>query len=351
MKENLITLAARDNYPLQVKISEPDHSGSSAVIFVNGSGPNTYDNKRQMPDGSFFNYFDMFAKEFTKLGVAFCRYSSRGTYPGDKPQFFADINAEEYKTYLPHTSVSDVEVMVEHLNGMGYSKIFLLGWSEGTIIAPLVALNNNVKIEMLLLAGYCNINVMDNLKWQLNGNTAIITFREYLDYDRKGYISKEDFKEDRYGVRKVFFGKEKFRKLDINRDGKLTAEDFAPDNQKHFKNMLDAIERNDDEWLMQNHGVTLTSGWFKEHGALDDNRVTLPKLDLPIHIFAGDFDASTPIFHADDIDSVFQNLGKSNLTVHRFKNHNHDLNYMNYIIKHEPSEGIKAIFDIVEQSI
>lgn len=36
------------------------------------------------------------------------------------------------------------------------AKIVLLGWSEGTIIAPLVAERNNVEISSLMLAGYCN---------------------------------------------------------------------------------------------------------------------------------------------------------------------------------------------------
>jgi pimeloyl-ACP methyl ester carboxylesterase len=90
---------------------------------------------------------------------------------------FADINDTEYKKYLPSNSVKDIEAIVLHLknkNKYKNSRIFLLGGSEGTIIAPLAALNNNVRIDGLLLFGYCNENLKDTLTWQLSGNSELI---------------------------------------------------------------------------------------------------------------------------------------------------------------------------------
>ena len=54
-------VAAHDGYQLEVKIDFPPNSKSIAV-FCQGSGPNTYDNHREL-SGRHFNYFDLFADE------------------------------------------------------------------------------------------------------------------------------------------------------------------------------------------------------------------------------------------------------------------------------------------------
>ena len=54
---------AHDNYKLEVKIDYPGKS-DGIVIFCHGSGPNTYDNPREI-EGKHFNYFDLFADEFS----------------------------------------------------------------------------------------------------------------------------------------------------------------------------------------------------------------------------------------------------------------------------------------------
>ncbi|HIU29415.1 MAG TPA: hypothetical protein IAD50_03860 [Candidatus Egerieisoma faecipullorum] len=345
MTERILSLRAADGYGILLKLSEPEKKGRKAVVFVNGSGPNTYDNKRQLPDGTLFSYFDLFASQFTNRKIAFCRYSTRGVFPGEQPPLFAEINEKEYQTYLPHTSVSDIEAIVLYLNRIGYDKIFLLGWSEGSILAPLVVRNEAVKIDALLLAGYCNENLKKILTWQLTGNASLIFYRRLFDYHRRGYISREDFEEDRFHVRDQLFGGHSFAEIDLDHDGILTEKDFAPASIEHLNAMLRAIESNDDEWLKNNHSVRLTSAWFKEHFSLKPNKKILPRLNLPIHIFSGEYDMMTPSFYADDIESEFAKRGKTNLTVHRFQNHDHDLNYMHYIVYGKISEGIMAILN------
>ena len=226
--------------------------------------------------------------------------------------------------------------------------MYFLGWSEGTIISPLVALNNNVKVDGLLLCGYCNENLLDTFVWQQNGNASIIFCRRYFDYDRKGYITKSDFEEDRYHKKEAFFGDLTFEQIDIDGDGKLTAADFAPVCIEHMKSVLSAVERSDDEWLKNNHGVRLTSEWWKEHFSLEPNKNVLPRLDLPIHIFSGEYDYMTPLFHSKDIEQIFKKLGKTNLTVHYFDNDDHNLNFSEWVENGEMSEGMKCLFEIAE---
>ena len=58
---------AHDNYKLEVKIDYPGKS-DGIVIFCHGSGPNTYDNPREI-EGKHFNYFDLFADEFCRRSL------------------------------------------------------------------------------------------------------------------------------------------------------------------------------------------------------------------------------------------------------------------------------------------
>lgn len=346
----LLSVPSYDSFPLAVRLCLPDNGNfKKIVIYINGSGPTTYTNKRQLPDGKLFNYFDIFAEEFVKRNIGFVSYSQRGCTISDTPPYFTDIDEAAYQSYLPHNSVADIENIVAYLK-CEYPKvrIILLGWSEGAIIAPLVALAGKVSISALMLAGYGGENLRDTLIWQ-GSNSELLVWRRLFDYDRKGYISEVDFTEDRYQVRTAMFGDITFSSLDIDGDGMITSADTAPLSLPHMQNMLDAIERGDDEWLKNNHGIRLTSAWWMEHFSLRPTKEVLPLLDLPIHIFSGEYDFMTPMCQAVDTDKKFRQLGKTNLTLHTFKNHDHDLNIIKYVLQGEHSVGMRSIFDTVEE--
>lgn len=351
MDTQVFNISAYDDYPLDIRLCLPENkTPGKIVLYVNGSGPLTCTTKRKLPGGDFFNYFDIFAAEFTARGIGFCSYSQRGACDGDMPPFFVEIDEDAYSRYLPHNSVSDIEHIVSYLNRQyPLTNIILLGWSEGTILAPLVALNGAVKISALLLAGYCNENLRNILEWQLSGNNILLQWRRFFDYDRKGYITEEDFTEDRLNARSAVFGDKTFADIDLDGDGRITVSDTAPLSIDHLNNMLQAIDRADDEWLKQNHGIRLTSAWFKEHFQLKPTKEILPLLDLPIHIFAGEYDAMTPICQAMDIDAEFRKFGKTNLFLHTFDDHDHDLNFLKYLLCGEHSEGMRSIFDVTEK--
>jgi len=341
-----------DGHFTKIKYSYPKEAFiEKLVIYVNGSGPNTYDNKHKWHDGTTSNYHDFFANEFIKRGIAYCRYNTRGVDTDETPPLYAKINDDEYKTYLPSNSVKDIEAIINHLkqkDKFKSAKVYLLGWSEGTIIAPLVALNDNVKVDALLLAGYCNENLKDILTYQLQGYALFTYWRKVFDYDKKGYICKDDYLTDKYGVRKEMFGDTDFEEWDKNHDGKLTEEDAGFLTIPHLNNMLKAIEENDDEWLKYNHKVRLTSGWFKEHFKLKANKEILPLLDLPIYIFHGEDDAMCTPEYAREIELKFRELNKRNLTVYMFDDHDHNLNY-HLLHNKEISQGIQKIFEVVER--
>lgn len=344
----IIEINSFDKYKLKLKIDYPQTAEfDKIVLFVPGSGPNTYDNHRILDDVEF-NYFDLFVQEFTNRNIAFCRYNTRGVDVGINPPEYMTINSEEYQTYLPHNSVKDVECIIKYLKNLPLlkkAKIILLGWSEGTNIAPLVAINNNVKIDCLLLAGYCNENMRDTLNWQLSGGSSMVNLCKMFDYDKKGYITKEDFETDKYNVRQEIFESTSFEELDINKDGIIDELDFKIRLKEEKENIFSAIEQNDDNWLKDNYPVRLTTAWFHEHFNLPSNSEVLPKLDLPIHIFHGTCDANVSVNGVKDIEEKFKKLKKKNLCTHIFENHDHDLNYLWYPLYETISEGLNSIFN------
>lgn len=343
----IVSITSFDGYTFDGKLDIPsDKSVSKLVVFANGSGPTTYDNHRENGELKF-NYFDLFAEEFAKRDIAFFRFNSRGVTPGDEPPYFADIDEEAYQTYLPSNEVQDLEAVIATLKQDGRlkdAKVYLLGWSAGTITAPLVALRGNVPVDALLLAGYSNEKMDETLEWQNSGGSSMVFYRAYFDYDENGEISKEEFEEDRYEIKDLLATT--FEGIDKNTDGKLTKDDFAIMLKDTKAAIFKAIEDRDDEWLKENYGVRLTSGWFLDYrNNIDANRDTLPKIDIPIHIFHGTEDANLDVQGVYDIEQAFKNLGKTNLTVHVFKGHDHDLNYMHYFASRKLSEGMQSIFD------
>ena len=290
----IVQVQAHDNYNLDVKINYPANS-ESVIIFCHGSGANTYDNRREIA-GKNFNYFDLFVDEFCKRNIAFCRWNTRGCRISDSPPDFVSINLEEYANYRPSTSIQDIITVKDYIKKLPQfknSKILLMGISEG-----------------------------------------------------KGFIEKTDFVLDKLDVRSSLFPDVEFEDLDIDKDGKLTQNDFALQMADYKKQVFQAIEDNDDEWLKNNYSVQITAKWCKEHFALPNMAETMRSLNVPIYIFQGEDDANIPISDLDKIRDDFKKWGKSNLHIFTFPKHDHDLNYLQYIFNGTIPEGLQRVFDI-----
>lgn len=352
----VIDVTAHDGYTFKGRLTTPEGGAvSKLVIFVNGSGANTYDNPR-----IGFNYFDFYAEEFAERGIAFFSYSTRGVEIGDEPPMFVEINDEEFQTYLPSNSVEDVYSMIKTIKEkkrLKNAEVYLLGWSEGAVIAPLVAEKYPDEVDSLLLAGYVNQNLRDVLTWQNTGGPSMAWYKAHFEADGQGRISKAAYEADPKAAAADILQNLAFEDIDANSDGYITGEDFIAIMEDmlgySLDDVLSAIERRDDEWLKANYGeglIPLTSGWFLEHFALRSNMEVLPGLDLPIHIFHGVLDQNVDVNEVYKIDQAFAELGKTNLTVHVFENHDHDLNYADIITKNEIPQGIMEILDTAKEA-
>jgi len=353
-KSEILEIISFDGYTLKGRLTLPEGENpvSTLVIFVNSSGANTYINRRPG-----FNFFDTFSNEFSSLGIAFFSYSTRGVSLGETPPMFSEINEEAYQTYLPLNSVEDIYYMINALRKnerLKDSKIMLLGGSEGTIIAPLVAEKYPNSVDGLFLWGYTNQNMRDILTWQNTGGPSMAWYRAYFEADERGRISREAYEADPNNVITSTLQNTSFEETDRNNDGFITEEDFAiiwPDIVGHtLDDILTAVEQRDDEWIKTNYGgglIRLTSGWFLEHFSLRSNMEVLPGLDLPIYIFHGMADQNVDVQEVFRIHEHFQKLGKTNLTINVFEKHNHNLNFQDIISHNTMPDGLQAIFDAI----
>jgi len=133
MKNNLIDIKSIDGFSVETMISAPDKQPNGVVIYVNSSGPNTYNIKRKNPDGQVWYYHDVFANELTDRGLVYCRYSARGVIDGDKEPYFVEIDDKKYSTYLPHNSVNDVLAIIDYVAKI-HDKFMVYKKLDGKII-------------------------------------------------------------------------------------------------------------------------------------------------------------------------------------------------------------------------
>jgi pimeloyl-ACP methyl ester carboxylesterase len=351
---NIIKIELSDGEVINGKLDLPQDSCNVPliVVFVPGTGPNTYLNKRNFGNIEF-NYFDLFATEFTKKGIGFLTYNRRGVEIGDRPPYYDKIDSAKYVKYTPSREVFDIESIISTLKKdirFKNTKIALLGASEGTIIASIVADRKVEGVDGLFLFGYANDNLYEIIKWQLSGAASIINLRKYFDKNKDNAFTREEYEStDSVPVlaRAKVLSNATFETLNIEKDSVIDYKDFAPKTIPFFEYLSKMIDAGNDSWIWKNY-FRVTSKWLKEHFELEANKTRLLRLDIPIFIFQGVDDANTPVEGVYDIQNRFEQANKTNLKCFIFTGHDHDLNYIAWPYKHQISEGLNSIFNAPE---
>ena len=351
---DIISIKLNDGESIVGRLSMPEGSANvpTVVVFIPGTGPNTYLNKRKIGNKEF-NYYDLFEAEFLKRGIGFFTYNRRGVEIGDKPPYYDKVDSAKYAKYTPKQEVLDVESILSDLRKVDRLKdtrIALLGASEGTIIAAMVADRMVEKVDDLLLFGYANDNMFDIIKWQFSGVTSIMNLKKYFDTNKDNVFSRAEYEsKDTIATlgRVRVLNNLPFDTLDMVKDGNLDYKDFGARNKPFYNYLLKMIDEGNDTWIWKNY-FRITSLWLKEHFKLEANKTRLLNIDIPIYIFQGVEDANASVEGVYDIQSRFKNANKTNLKCFIFEGHNHDLNYLDWPFKQQISEGLNAIFNTSE---
>lgn len=349
--QEIVKITSYDGEIIEGRLNiPPTNFTNKIVIDIPSSGPHTYENMRRVGRSTEFKVHDYYSNEFSKRGIAYFSYSTRYTVPDSIPPYYDRVDKEKFFAYTPSIKLKDLEEVIKYLRNderLASSQILLLGWSEGAILATLAAERQVVPIDAIFIAGTPHEDVFKTILWQLSGEAAMILFRKFFDINGDGIIQRSEYEEaDPRAIARV--GGQSFDELDVNRDSVLTAEDFKILAQPRLQEILTAIDNNDDEWIW-NSFFRVGTKWIKEHRDLEPNSTRIMKLDLPVYIFHGTDDANTPVAGIMKMKDQAQLMGKNNLHFFIFPDHDHNLEFLSWVVRQSMPEGIEAMFDQVEQ--
>ena len=349
-----IPFKTHDGYPMFGRLTMPDTAGRHpVVIYVETAEGMTVDMKRPKPGGGTFNYFDLYREKLPEMNVAFFSYEGRGISMGAEPTRYEKIDWEIYNTSTLDNKVRDLlsaVQVVQKQSGIDASQIFLMGASEGTLLAAETASRVPKQIKGLVLYGVMSSNMRETFKFILTDG-AFLTYRKVFDTDKDGRISKAEFEADPNKYRQDVFRNAGFEHFDANGDGFWTAEEM----KTLSKYCLDAVDADNYEilnaWTKTSAGVSTPKDWFKDHFAHPSIWTFLSKLDLSVGLFQGLADTAASAEGVKKMEEQAKKAGESNMHFYYFENLDHSLGILRYFVRGTLPDGHKAIFEFIKEQV
>lgn len=338
-----------DGYPMLGKLTMPETRGPHpVVIYVQTAEAMTADMKRPGRGGTF-NYFDLYRTKLAELNVGFFTYEGRGISGGDSPPRYEAIDWPVYNTSTLENKVRDVLSAVQVVRkerGVKLSRIFLMGASEGTLLAAEAASRAPLQIRGLVLYGVMATSMRDAFKFMVSDG-GFIAYRGFFDTDKDGAISKQEFEADPQRYRERALRNADFATFDRNRDGLFTVDEM----RLLSKAYLDAVDSDDyqilNRWARTAAGVSTPDNWFKDHFEHAPIWTFLSRLDMPIGLFHGEADTQLPVGPLRQLEASAKKARKSRMTFHYFEGLDHSLGIGQYFMRGTLPAGHKAIFEYI----
>jgi pimeloyl-ACP methyl ester carboxylesterase len=349
-----VPFTSHDGYEMFGKLTIPAAAPPRLlVIYVQTAEGMTVDMKRPNGKGGTFNYFDVYREKLPALGVAFFGYEGRGIRMGDKPPRYELIERDVYNTSTLDNKVRDVLSAIRAVRkqtGMSDVRIFLMGASEGTLLASDAAARAPKEISGLILYGVMSGNMRDMFKY-IVGEGGFLTYLRFFDTDHDGKISKAEFEADPVKFRERVFRNAAFETFDVDKDGFFTAEDL----KILTKSLSDAADKDNfevlDGWAKTSADVTTPKDWFKDHFAHQPIWEFLSKLNMPVGLFQGNADANVPAAGVRKLEELATTAEKNKMEFHYFDNQGHTLGIEAYFTKGTLPAGHKAILEYIQRQV
>jgi len=323
----------------------------AVVIYVQTAEGATVDMKRPLGNTRTFNYFDIYREKLPAIDVAFFSYEGRGIRMGDAPPRYEQIEAAVYNTSTLDNKVRDILAAVDVVRkqkGIDPDRVFLMGASEGTMLAAEAAARAPEKVKGgLILYAVLSTTLKDALKYQ-GADGTYLTLNRMFDTDKDGRISKLEFDTDAGKNRPRVLPNVAFETLDPNKDGYFTDEDYRTLRKPY----LDAIEANNfdvmNAQLKGTAAVSLPNNWLQDHFAHPAMWTFLSPLTIPVGFFHGDADNLTPIQGVRNLEEQAKKAGKTNFTFQYFEGLDHSLSIGRWFATGDMPAGHKAIFEYIK---
>jgi pimeloyl-ACP methyl ester carboxylesterase len=349
-----VPFSTHDGYPMFGRLTLPGPAGRyPVVVYVQTAEGATVDMKRPAARGETFNYYDLYREKLPAMDIAFFSYEGRGIRMGDRPPRYEQIDRAVYDTSTLDNKVRDVlsavRLLEKHKN-IDKSRIFLMGASEGTMLAAEAASRAPKEIKGLILYAVLATTLKNALKYMaVDGNYMALL--GLFDTDHDGKITRQEFEADPKKIRERAMKGVAFETFDANGDGALTVEDM----RLLRKPILDGIESENLEvvngYLKATAVVSIPSGWVKDHFAHPPMWTYLAPLKGPVGLFHGSGDNLTPIEDVKGLEARANAAGMRNLQFHYFDGLDHSLGLGDYFSGGELPDGHKAIFGWMARNV
>ncbi|QBD75061.1 hypothetical protein EPA93_03240 [Ktedonosporobacter rubrisoli] len=290
------------------------------VLLIHGAGPQDLEaNVIGDSDGKFRSHiFSDIANSLTAHGFAVMRYNKHYITSANKISDLAKYSKLDMKQLL--IDANKVLQYVKNDAHIDAKRMYLYGWSEGSMIASNMAISHP-EIAGLILQGAISGSPKDTLLFQ-----ARQAFIPYVrPFASKGLL-------DRTALQKAWTGNGGFPAKEVL--GYVTSDpasgDFTPNP---------AFDLNHDGKLDIDHELyptfpafidkaLLPSGLFHMYGTghvLPSVSEQASKLKLPVLILQGRQDGNTPAYGAKRIDTIVDQNGNRDHTLHMYAHLGHSL--------------------------
>lgn len=256
---------------------------SALVIFFHGSG--VQDRWETMPgeftlDGAPAPIFKPIAQAFNDKGISTLVFDKRGFREKNTPAF-GNIG----KTLDFETIKADANAILAYAENLKkFKKIYLLGHSEGTIVASELSFDHkdDKTIAGLVLIGVVANNLKDDLKAQMTTIMADNTFKQ-ADLNHDGKIEPKEIPARlKAGLPMNILDKEK--------KGYITRDDLIKALDDQFNQVTQAVENAPANAQVMGKPVL----WFRQ---LFQRKALLERVSefhTPVYIIHGELDQNVP---------------------------------------------------------
>jgi len=241
--------------------------------------------------------------------------------------------------------------VVKKQRGLDSSRIYLMGASEGTLLASEAAARKPGLIKGLILYGVLTRNMRENFKYIVTEG-SFLPWRRFFDTDQDGRVSKQEFEADPNRYRERALRNAPFDEFDKNGDGFFTVEElvmlYAP-----LRNLRDAVDTENyevlNQWAKTSAGMSTPKDWFKDQFAHQPIWTFLSKLNIAVGCFQGSADEMVPIDGVRKLEEQAKKAGKSKMEFHYFNGLDHTLNIFQYFVRGTIPAGHQAIFEFIKK--
>lgn len=347
-----VSFQSHDGHAMFGKLVVPESRPPRAVvIYVQTAEGSTVDMKRPLSRTESFNYYDLYRDRLAAEGLGFFSYEGRGIRMGDGLPRFETIEPEVFNTGTLDNKVRDILSAIAAVRGqpgLENVPVFLMGASEGTLLAAEAAARAPDQVQALILYGVLASNMRENFRYIMSDG-AFLVYRQRFDTDGDGSITQAEFEADPHKYRERALRNAPFTAFDRDQNGQFTLDEM----KQVTKLYLDAIDNENfavlQAWAKTSAAVAVPDEWFADHFAHPPISEFLLKLDIPVGCFHGSLDTNTPIAAVRELEAKAREAGKTRFEFHYFDDLDHSLNVGEYFRNGELPAGHQAIFEFVRR--